>query len=212
VSTARAARAPSPRGSAAIPTSTSLAFGSLRAGFTLVELLAVLVMFGLLAGIALPNLGLRSARALDDEAKKLASSLEFARQRAVMTGVPHRVLLDLDRGAYRIEWIQPAGEDEAEAAPGERALAMAPPAEAERAFAPLAGTLGEVVDLGGEVSIEAVETPEGAFDEGVLQVLFESDGTAEPAAIVLAAGGTGQRLALGVAPLSDTVRFLDVGG
>ena len=51
--------------------------------FTLIELMAVLVIFGLLAAIALPNLGIRDARILDDAAKELANGLEFARARAV---------------------------------------------------------------------------------------------------------------------------------
>ena len=183
-------------------------------GFTLIELLAVLVIFGLLASIALPNLGLRDARILDDEAKKLANGLEFARARAVMTGVPHRVLLDVDGAAWRIEsWSLPADPDAAPAdtaasatGPGAAPAALAPPGGGALEFLPLQGSLGEDAHLDARVGFASVETPEGAFDQGLLQIVFEADGTAEPARISLTTE-SGGRVALLVAPLADTVRF-----
>jgi type II secretion system protein H len=189
--------------------------GRARRGFTLVELLAVLVIFGLLAMIALPNLGIRSSRMLDEEARRLAASLEFARQRAVMTGVPHRVLVDLDQAAYRVEWYgRPDGE---EAAPAEASgplgasaaaarPALSPPAATEREFEPLAGTLGEVAELDEAVHFAAIETGEGTFEQGTVQIVFERNGTSDPAAVVLESDG-GRRVSLYVAPLSDSVRF-----
>jgi type II secretion system protein H len=185
-----------------------------RRGFTLVELLAVLVIFGLLAMIALPNLGIRSSRMLDEEARRLASSLEFARQRAVMTGVPHRVLVDLDQAAYRVEWYgRPDGE---EAAPAEASgpvgasaaarPALSPPAASEREFEPLTGSLGEVAELDEAVHFAAIETAEGTFEQGTVQIVFERNGTSDPAAVVLESDG-GRRVSLFVAPLSDAVRF-----
>jgi len=185
-------------------------------GFTLIELMAVLVIFGLLAGIALPNLGLRDARALDDEAKQLANGLEFARARAVMTAVPHRVLLDLDASGWRIEALATAEDGvsldaalaEAAGSPEDpAAVALAPPGEAEREFLPLPGTLGDDEALDERVAFAAVETPEGVFEAGVLQIVFERDGTSEPAWIALS-NESGRRVVLEVAPLADTVRFL----
>jgi type II secretion system protein H len=184
-------------------------------GFTLVELLAVLVIFGLLAAIALPNLGIRSSRMLDEEARRLASSLEFARQRAVMTGVPHRVLVDLDQAAYRIEWQgRPEGEEALAAEAGGVALgaaalskpALAPPAVTERDFGPLAGSLGDVAELDEAVSFAGIETAEGTFEQGTVQIYFERNGTSDPAAVSLESE-SGRRVVLYVAPLSDAVRF-----
>jgi len=185
-------------------------------GFTLVELLAVLVIFGLLAAIALPNLGIRSSRMLDEEARRLASSLEFARQRAVMTGVTHRVLVDLDLAAYRIEWYGRPDAEEA-AAPAEATglaaggaalapLALSPPAATDREFEPLAGSLGDVASLDEAVHFAGIETAEGTFEQGTIQIVFERNGTSDPAAVWLENDG-GRRVALYVAPLSDSVRF-----
>ena len=186
-----------------------------RRGFTLVELLAVLVIFGLLAAIALPNLGIRSSRMLDEEARRLAASLEFARQRAVMTGVPHRVLVDLDQAAYRIEWQgRPDGEEALAAEAGGLAApgatlakpALAPPAATEHDFEPLAGSLGEVAQLDEAVSFASIETAEGTFEQGTIQIFFERNGTSDPAAVALE-NESGRRVVLYVAPLSDAVRF-----
>ena len=184
------------------------------AGFTLIELMAVLVIFGLLATIALPNLGLRDSRLLDDDAKQLANGLEFARARAVMTAVPHRVLLDLDHSAWRIEaYSVPGGAAAADVAPAAASAsaapgppALVPPAEGVLDFAPLPGTLGDDARLDPRVGFAYVETPDGRFEEGLLQIVFEGDGTSEPAIVALQTQ-SGSRVVLQVAPLADTVRF-----
>lgn len=183
-----------------------------RRAFTLIEMLAVMVIFGLMAAIALPNLGLRSRRLLDEEARRLASSIEFARQRAVMTGVPQRIFFDLDRRAYQIESLGPplgAIEEEEEefattsAELGEGVpLDLSPPREAEREFQPLLGTPGDVQQLADEVSFASVETSEGAIAEGTFWLLFERDGTTEPATLVLA-NEQGQRIAVHLDALAD---------
>jgi general secretion pathway protein H len=187
-------------------------------GFTLIELMAVVAIFALLAAIALPNLGIRGWRLLDSEARRLAATLEFARARAVMTGVPHRVLLDLDGSAYRLEWLgTPGGADpdlgdSPPPAPDPAQVELSPPTTAASEFQPLVGSLGEVSQLDEEVTVASLETPEGAFEGGTVQIVFEADGSAEPATLVLA-NRAGQRIALHVDPLADSVRreSLDAG-
>src|SRR3989442_1895147 len=76
-----------------------------RAGFTLIEILAVLVILGLVAAFVVPNMGGFRRRALRNEAQQLASQLELARQRAIVTGVPHRVWLELDQAEYRLQGL-----------------------------------------------------------------------------------------------------------
>lgn len=187
-----------------------------RSGFTLIELLAVVVIFGLLAGIALPNLGIRTSRLLDDESRGLASTLEFARQRAVMTGVPHRVVLDVEGGAYWLESYTTeaeflgddapaAGPGPAQAAPG-APVEMSPPLGEERAFRVLVGTFGDLRTLDPEVFIAGVETPAGLFERGEVEVVFERDGTSAPTVVELG-NEQGQAVFLHLAPLADTVRF-----
>jgi type II secretion system protein H len=182
-----------------------------RRAFTLVEMLAVMVIFGLMAAIALPNLGVRSQRRLDEEARRLASSIEFVRQRAVMTGVPHRIFFDLGRGAYQVESYGPPAGAPSEAEQAELALvaqedaqnlALSPPLAPEREFQPLTGTPGDVQQLHDDVHFEAIATPRGEFAAGTLEILFEGDGTSEPAEIVLASE-EGRRVVVHLEPLAD---------
>jgi len=186
-------------------------------GFTLIELLAVVTIFGLLAGIALPNLGIRGGRVLDDESKALASTVEFARMRAVMTGIPHRMVFDLEAGVYQLEWYATDGEafddpglDEppppAPVFGGGSPVDMSPPVRDERSFRPVTGTFGDPIRLDDLVFLARFETPEGIYEQGELQLVFDRDGTSQPAVIVLGIED-GREVMLEVAPLADTVRF-----
>jgi prepilin-type N-terminal cleavage/methylation domain-containing protein len=193
--------------------------GRRSAGFSLIEVLAVLVIFALLAGIVLPNLGLRGARILEEESRRLASSLEFARQRAVMTGRPHRLILDLDRSTYQLESFGPPPLVEMEEADllAEPPLeddptkpAMSPPVREDVDYWPLAGTPGEVQRLDGEVIVESVEYSAGTTADGVFQVVFERDGTADWA-VVLLRNQAETRIALHVEYLADSVTIERIG-
>ena len=75
-----------------------------RAGFTLIEMMAVVAIFALLAGFVAPNLGLLSSRRLQQQAEQISAQLELARQRAIVTGIPHRLAIDLEGGSYWLEW------------------------------------------------------------------------------------------------------------
>lgn len=190
-----------------------------RAGFTLIEILAVALLIGLVATIVAPGLGFTAARALDDHARTLAADLEFARERSVMTGVPHRVRLDLDAGAWRLEWeVAAEDEPEPEAAPepfatgvlgvARGALELAPPRRPELAFLPLPAGTGREKRLAPAVFLERVATSEGVVERGSVGVAFAPDGTAEPAEIVLR-DESGFGVVLEVRALADAVRVRD---
>jgi type II secretion system protein H len=182
------------------------------AGFTLLELLAVVLLIALLAAVVMPGLGFTAAQALDDQAKVLAADLEFARQRSVMTGVPHRVLLDLDAGGWRVEWEVPDPEAAAaEPPPGLRSrngLDLRPPRAAELVFRPLPARTGRAFLLEEDVAFDGVETAEGVTQQGTIGVVFGPDGSADPAEIVLREP-SGSGVALEVRALADAVVLRD---
>jgi type II secretion system protein H len=72
-------------------------------GFTLLEVVVVLAIFALAAGIVLPRLGDLGARRLEDAARRLADAATLARERAILGGAPTVLVLDLDRGRWRAE-------------------------------------------------------------------------------------------------------------
>ena len=163
-----------------------------RLAFTLIEMLAVLLIMALVAGLTLPNLSLRSDRAVLEEAQELAASFAFTRQRAVATAAPHRVVLDLDRSAYWIE-EQPERSDAFATPPSAppakdaaRPIRLVAPATGPAEFQPVPGPFGRPRLLREPVHFESVETPAGAVREGQVQVVFEDDGTADYTVLVLA--------------------------
>ena len=58
---------------------------SRRSGFTLIEMLAVVAIIALLVSVTAPNLGAVRERWLRNQSRQIASYVELARQRAVMT-------------------------------------------------------------------------------------------------------------------------------
>lgn len=180
-------------------------------GFTLLEMLAVLLLVGLMASLALPNLGALSEQALRDEARRLQAELERARERALVTGVRHRLVLDLELGEYWTEWESSSPQEPSPpdpAAQGGSRVAMQPPARARGSFEPLPDRSGRATALEGEIVFAGVELDGGFAERGVLQLPFESDGSTRGARIVLARP-EGDTLTLEVLPLADAVRIVD---
>jgi len=185
-----------------------------RAGFTLLEILAVLLIGGLLMSVTLPNFGALQSHRLQGSAEQIVDRIDFGRQRAVMTGVPHRLAIDLDEATYKLEWQGNAAADAApkpkpETEPGTRVpLSLAPPPAVERSYQALLGPLGRLEHLGKGVEFGWIETPGGEVDFGEAFITFEGDGTSSYTMLVLNEPG-GRELALEVLPLADAVRILD---
>ncbi len=188
-----------------------------RSGFTLIEILAVVAIFALLTALIAPNLGSLSSRTLRQRAESIAASLELARQRSVLTGIPHRLLIDLDQSAYRLEWFVTeleAGGEAAESEPepldvrGQSPIPMAAPRGETRAYRPLPGLMGRFERLEDSLVFAGIETPEGWIDQGRVFVSFARDGTASYTALYLD-DESGGSVVLDVLPLADAVRVSD---
>jgi prepilin-type N-terminal cleavage/methylation domain-containing protein len=188
-----------------------------RAAFTLIEMIAVVLLFSLLVAMIAPNFGRLSDAALRAAADDLAARLELARQRSVMTGIPHRVWIDLDAAAYRVEWLASEAEQTGEAAApepepldlrGDGPLPLSAPRDAERAFRPLPGSLGRDSLLARDLAFRGVETAEGWVERGQAAIEFETDGTADWTSVVID-DDAGRGLAIDVLPLAEAVRVRD---
>jgi prepilin-type N-terminal cleavage/methylation domain-containing protein len=186
-------------------------------GFTLLEMLAVVLIMGLVASLVIPGVGARSSRQLRDQANHLANDLEFARQRTVMTAVPHRLLLDLDGAAYRVEWLVNDAESTGEPPPapdldaelsGQKKIDLTPPRGSERSFRPLPTQLGRTVVLADGIEFAGVETDQGPVEQGAVAITFSRDGTVDPTTVMLM-DSSGHRVALELAPLDEAVLVRD---
>jgi len=185
-----------------------------RLGFTLIEMMAAVALFALLAAMVGPRVAALTSRDLRREAEELGRLMELGRQRSVVTGIPHQVLLNLDESSYTLEWA-PAAEPEPDVEPGtpEPALAQGPldlaaPYAEEIAFEPLPGMLGDTVLISDEVVIAGVDTEQGYLQSGEVTVRFEVDGSATAAEVFLE-NEAERTLVLDVLPLADRVRIRD---
>jgi prepilin-type N-terminal cleavage/methylation domain-containing protein len=175
-----------------------------RGGFTLIEMMAVVLILLLLATVVLPRVSLVASQAALDDAKRLAAALDFAREKALALHRPHRVVLDLDHGQYWIE-AQPAPQP----APALLAWAeldaipLVAPRTDTSAFAPLPGM--QPTPLDANVRIAAVESEAGEAADGLAQIAFAPDGATSAARVWLAAGND-LRVRVDVAPLADPTR------
>jgi prepilin-type N-terminal cleavage/methylation domain-containing protein len=171
------------------------------AGFTLIEILAVLLILVLIAGIMLPRLSAAGRQAQIDSGRQLAATLDFAREKAVATGSAHRVLLDFESGSYWIEALPSPPPAEPTLAWAELdELPLVAPAHDAASFAPLPNV--EPGQLDSNVRFAEVESEGSPVTEGVAEILFDPDG-ATPTAHIWLAGADGQRVLVDVAPFAD---------
>jgi type II secretion system protein H len=186
----------------------------LRRGFTLIEILAVITILALVAAFVVPNLSGFRMRALRGQAQQIAAQLELARQRSIMTGIPHRVWLELDQAEYRLEWLSEdpetasvanAAGDEIDLA-GNTPLQLAAPPAPVLDYQPIPGNFGRTQVVADPFYFEAVETPEGRITRGEVSIGFARDGTAEDTRIYLQ-DAQGDKIALDVLALDDRVRI-----
>ncbi len=164
--------------------------------------------------ITVPNFGALRSKNLQHSAERIVERIDFGRQRAVMTGIPHRLAIDLDAGTYKLEWQGEGARDEAlQSNPKTESVinpkfSLAPPPETKRSYQTLLGPLGKLERLRGGIEFGWVETPGGDVDFGEVFIDFEGDGTSSYTIIVLD-DPDGRELALEILPLADAVRILD---
>ncbi|MBI4617775.1 MAG: GspH/FimT family pseudopilin, partial [Planctomycetes bacterium] len=160
---------------------------SRRSGFTLLELLLVLLVLAFFIGLALAAFsGGQARRDLDHSAARLVSSLKWARERAILTGRRHRLVVAEDGDSA---WL----EDEAD------------PLDEPGVFAPSEGPWGRASGfekiLEGEARVAEVAldldpdpAEEAEEEKGLAYFYFEPRGSSRDGRIVLVAGEEDEEL------------------
>lgn len=75
-------------------------------GFTLIELILVLVIMGLLSALVTPAITSLTGLKLKTAARKVAAGLRYARSQAVATGSDYQVVFNLEKGEMTIESLK----------------------------------------------------------------------------------------------------------
>ena len=78
-------------------------FRNSLSGFTLIELILVLVIIGFLTSLVAPAITSRTGLRLKTTVKRVAAGLRFARSQAVVSGSNYRATFDLENGQVTIE-------------------------------------------------------------------------------------------------------------
>ena len=74
----------------------------IRAAFTLVEILIVVLLLAIAAAIVIPNIGSAAGSQATSAAVVLQADLEVARSMAMTTQQPHSVVFSPDRQSYKV--------------------------------------------------------------------------------------------------------------
>jgi hypothetical protein len=163
--------------------------------------------------VLMPALGAGGGRALRKQGDRLAATLELARQRAVVTGKPHRLVIDVEQGAFAVEWLvdeaMAYGEEPEEIPveePADGTVDLSPPTEAVLEYFPIPNRFGGFDRLDQGYFFEGVDTPEGWIESGEVYVVFDWDGSTDAAQIVIS-DADNRSIDLDVAPLLETVRI-----
>jgi general secretion pathway protein H len=81
-----------------------------RSGFTLIELMLVILLLGMMAGLVTPLLSGFDPDRLKSSAGRLAGTVKYLYNEAAMTGMEHRLTFDFDQEAYYAEKVNGLGE------------------------------------------------------------------------------------------------------
>ena len=81
-----------------------------QAGFTLIELVLVVLLLGLMASLGIPALSNMEPDGLAASTRRLAGTVKYLYNEAAMSGVEHRLIFNLDDGSYEARRLSPSGE------------------------------------------------------------------------------------------------------
>ncbi len=80
------------------------------AGFTLIEIVVVMVLISLFMVLSIPLLGNIGTGSLDTSARRLSGTIKYLFNEAALTGHEYRLIYDLDQRSYRAQVLEENSE------------------------------------------------------------------------------------------------------
>jgi type II secretion system protein H len=149
-----------------------------RAGFTLMEIMIVVVIIMLLMSIAIPRMGgTFTSSQLKASARDVTGLLRYARDYAVVTGRQCEMRLAPDRDAYQIVALDEKGE------PLDPRRDRSRDGKAARMM--LGDDASSVINLPRRIHFSIVYSEAPLTDRGLPRVVYYPDGSATPAMITI---------------------------
>lgn len=184
-----------------------------EAGFTLIEIMIVVVLITAMMAVLIPALGGDFGRGLDNAADVLAADLRYASQRAIATGRTQHWVVDLEDETtgerFRLEQQVENEAPEVFEMPTHAELLELEPPTREIEFAPVESRAGTWRWLGEDgVWIDSVMVGEEEFTHGLVEIAFAADGGADPAEILLS-DDQGRLTLIRVLPFTSEIRVVE---
>ncbi|MBI5816328.1 MAG: prepilin-type N-terminal cleavage/methylation domain-containing protein [Nitrospinae bacterium] len=157
-----------------------------RGGFTLIEIMVVMVIIAVMAGLLVPRLPDVGASRLKYGARKIAGTISYMYDRAAATGMVYRLTMDMEKNEFNV-WLL----------------------NKENVFEETRLPFAKKTKLSGQLHIAGVQTAgEGKAVKGEAAIHFYPGGFTEEAAIYLT-DEAGREMTLTVAPLTGRVKILE---
>jgi hypothetical protein len=169
----------------------------------MIEMLAVLAVFFLIAAVIVPRIARATDQAVIDEGRRLGYALDFAREKAIALGRPHRVVIDFETRSYWTEAAPPPlGTPPVLAWAELDELPLVAPRETAGEFVRVSGAPGLTTELGPSARLSHLETGGDEIADGAAAIEFAPSGETPPATLWLD-NGADLRVEVTIAAFSD---------
>lgn len=81
-----------------------------KTGFTLVEIVVVMMLISLFMVLSIPLFGNIGTSSLDSSARRLSGTIKYLFNESAMSGLEYRLIYDLDQSLYRAQILEAGGE------------------------------------------------------------------------------------------------------